>query len=177
MAIYYQVKVKQTNTVVFDDILANSEKEARQVAEYNAEQEFSDKMKKYEVTSQAFSQEDEKVFVATYSKPSRDIGDPVEPNYVNVYEVRANHKIERSSEWDKKPYYQLRYFSPKGYGEKFYHHVDAFYVEEFPYENEAFAKQAASNWASGIKKLDLDYCGDSVPTGLGNGYGSYGRLK
>ena len=109
MAIYYQVKVKQTNTVVFDDILANSEKEARQVAEYNAEQEFADKMKKYEVTSQAFSQEDDKIFVATYSKPKRDIGDPVEPNYVNVYEVRANHKVERSSEWDKKPYYQLRH--------------------------------------------------------------------
>ncbi len=175
MAIYYQVKVKQTNTVVFDDILANSEKEARQVAEYNAEQEFADKKKKYEVTSQAFSQEDEKVFVATYSKPKRDIGDPVEPNYVNVYEVRANHKIERSSEWDKKPYYQLRYFNPNS--EKYYHHVDAFYVEEFPYENEAFAKQAASNWASGIKKLDLDYAGGSIPTGLGNGYGSYGRLK
>ena len=175
MAIYYQVKVKQTNTVVFDDILANSEKEARQVAEYNAEQEFADKMKKYEVTSQAFSQEDEKVFVATYSKPKRDIGDPVEPNYVNVYEVRANHKIERSSEWDKKPYYQLRYFNPNS--EKYYHHVDAFYVEEFPYENEAFAKQAAYNWASGIKKLDLDYAGGSIPTGLGNGYGSYGRLK
>ena len=175
MAIYYQVKVNQLNTVVFDDILANSEKEARQVAEYNAEQEFADKMKKYEVTSQAFSQEDEKVFVATYSKPKRDIGDPVEPNYVNVYEVRANHKIERSSEWDSKPYYQLRYFSPKC--EDYYHHIDAFYVEEFPYENEAFAKQAASNWASGIKKLDLDYAGDSIPTGLGNGYGSYGRLK
>ena len=175
MAIYYQVKVEQINTIVFDDILANSEKEACQVAEYDAEQEFADKKKKYEVTSQAFSQEDEKVFVATYSKPKRDIGDPVEPNYVNVYEVRANHKIERSSEWDSKPYYQLRYFNPNS--EKYYHHVDAFYVEEFPYENEAFAKQAAYNWANGEKKLDLDYCGDSIPTGLGNGYGSYGRLK
>ncbi|SVB31029.1 uncharacterized protein METZ01_LOCUS183883 [marine metagenome] len=175
MAIYYQVKVEQINTIVFDDILANSEKEACQVAEYDAEQEFADKKKKYKVTSQAFSQEDDKIFVATYRKPTRDIGDPVEPNYVNVYEVRANHKIERSSEWDSKPYYQLRYFSPKC--EDYYHHVDAFYVEEFPYENEAFAKQAAYNWANGEKKLDLDYCGDSIPTGLGNGYGSYGRLK
>jgi len=147
MAIYYQVTVKQTNTVVFDDILANSEKEARQVAEYNAEQEFSDKMKKYVVTSQAFSQEDDKVFITSYSKPKRDIGDPVEPNYVNVYEVRANHKVERSDRYKDKPYYQLRYFSPKC--EDYYKHVDAYYVEEFPYENEAFAKQAASNWASG----------------------------
>jgi hypothetical protein len=173
--ITYQVTVKQTNTVVFDDIRADSEEEARDIAEYNAEQEFSDKMKKYRVTSQAFSQEDDKVFVASYSKPKRDIGDPVEPNYVNVYEVRANHKVERSDEWKDNPYYQLRYFSPKC--EDYYKHVDAYYVEEFPYENEAFAKQAASNWASGIKLLDLDYAGDSIPTGLGNGYGSYGRLK
>jgi len=173
--ITYQVTVKQTNTVVFDDIRADSEEEARDIAEYNAEQEFSDKMKKYRVTSQAFSQEDDKVFVASYSKPKRDIGDPVEPNYVNVYEVRANHKVERSDRYKDKPYYQLRYFSPKC--EDYYKHVDAYYVEEFPYENEAFAKQAASNWASGIKLLDLDYAGDSIPTGLGNGYGSYGRLK
>jgi hypothetical protein len=173
--IRYQVTVKQTNTVVFDDIRADSEEEARDIAEYNAEQEFSDKMKKYRVTSQAFSQEDDKVFVASYSKPKRDIGDPVEPNYVNVYEVRANHKVERSDRYKDKPYYQLRYFSPKC--EDYYKHVDAYYVEEFPYENEAFAKQAASNWASGIKLLDLDYAGDSIPTGLGNGYGSYGRLK
>ena len=173
--ITYQVTVKQTNTVVFDDIRADSEEEARDIAEYNAEQEFADKMKKYRVTSQAFSQEDDKVFVASYSKPKRDIGDPVEPNYVNVYEVRANHKIERSDRYKDKPYYQLRYFSPKC--EDYYKHVDAYYVEEFPYENEAFAKQAASNWASGIKLLDLDYAGDSIPTGLGNGYGSYGRLK
>ena len=173
--IRYQVTVKQTNTIVFDDIRADSEEEARDIAEYNAEQEFSDKMKKYRVTSQAFSQEDDKVFVASYSKPKRDIGDPVEPNYVNVYEVRANHKVERSDRYKDKPYYQLRYFSPKC--EDYYKHVDAYYVEEFPYENEAFAKQAASNWASGIKLLDLDYAGDSIPTGLGNGYGSYGRLK
>ena len=173
--IRYQVTVKQTNTIVFDDIRADSEEEARDIAEYNAEQEFSDKMKKYRVTSQAFSQEDDKVFITSYSKPKRDIGDPVEPNYVNVYEVRANHKVERSDEWKDKPYYQLRYFSPKC--EDYYKHVDAYYVEEFPYENEAFAKQAASNWASGIKLLDLDYAGDSIPTGLGNGYGSYGRLK
>jgi hypothetical protein len=173
--ITYQVTVKQTNTIVFDDICADSEEEARDIAEYNAEQEFADKMKKYRVTSQAFSQEDDKVFITSYSKPKRDIGDPVEPNYVNVYEVRANHKIERSDRYKDKPYYQLRYFSPKC--EDYYKHVDAYYVEEFPYENEAFAKQAASNWASGIKLLDLDYAGDTIPTGLGNGYGSYGRLK
>ena len=119
--------------------------------------------------------EDDKVFITSYSKPRRDIGDTVEPNYVNVYEVRANHKIERSSEWDDKPYYQLRYFNPSS--DRFFKNVGAFYVEEFPYENEAFAKQAASNWASGIKLLDLDYAGDTIPTGLGNGYGSYGRLK
>ena len=173
--IKYQVTVKQVNTLTFEGIRANSEQEARLIAEENAEHEYADKKKRYAVSSQAFPQENDKVFVTSYSKPKRDIGDPVEPNYVNVYEVRANHKIERSSEWDKKPYYQLRYFSPKS--EDYYHRVDAFYVEEFPYENEAFAKQAAYNWANGEKKLDLDYCGDTIPTGLGNGYGSYGRLK
>ena len=173
--IKYEVTVKQVNTLTFEGIRANSEQEARTIAEENAEHEYADKLKRYAVTSQAFALEDDKVFITCYRKPRRDIGDPVEPNYVNVYEVRANHKIERSSEWDKKPYYQLRYFSPKS--EDYYHHVDAFYVEEFPYENEAFAKQAAYNWANGEKKLDLDYCGDSIPTGLGNGYGSYGRLK
>ena len=173
--IKYQVTVKQLNTLTFEGIRANSEQEACAIAQEDAEHEFSDKLKHYTVTSQAFPHEDEKVFITSYSKPRRDIGDPVEPNYVNVYEVRANHKIERSSEWDDKPYYQLRYFNPSS--EKYFTGVGAFYVEEFPYENEAFAMQAASNWASNIKKLDLDYAGDSIPTGLGNGYGSYGRLK
>ena len=173
--IKYEVTVKQVNTLTFESIRANSEQEARAIAEENAEHEYADKLKRYAVTSQAFAMEDDKVFITSYSKPRRDIGDPVEPNYVNVYEVRANHKIERSAEWDDKPYYQLRYFNPSS--DRFLKNVGAFYVEEFPYENEAFAKQAASNWASGIKLLDLDYSGDSIPTGLGNGYGSYGRLK
>ena len=173
--IKYEVTVKQVNTLTFEGIRANSEQEANAIAKENAEHEYADKLKRYAVSSQAFPQENDKVFITSYSKQRRDIGDPVEPNYVNVYEVRANHKIDRSSEWDDKPYYQLRYFNPSS--NDYYHGVDAFYVEEFPYENEAFAMQAASNWASNIKKLDLDYAGDSIPTGLGNGYGSYGRLK
>ena len=69
--IKYEVTVKQVNTLTFEGIRANSEEEARTIAEENAEHEYADKKKRYAVTSQAFALEDDKVFVTCYRKPRR----------------------------------------------------------------------------------------------------------
>ena len=180
MTIKYEVVVTKTYKVT-QEIQASSEKEACTVGELLADYDLNYDGNELTtvVKSRAFSKEEAKLLVATYSKSTRDIGDPQMPPHVNVYEVRANHNIERSDEYEDAPYYQLRYFSrqcPHDLGSTL------FYIEEFPYCDEEFARQAAKNWVSGDKFLDLDYAlandGRTMKaTNAGNGYGSYGRLK
>lgn len=156
MAINYQVKVKQLNTVVFDNILANSEEEAIKIAEENAECEWADKLKEYKVTSQAFALEDRKVYIDTYEKSRRDIGDPVRPNYANIYEVRADYDVPEVGE----NYYQIRYFSPRL--TRNYQMETCYHEENYPYKSLQYVRDAASNWERGIKKLDLKFDNDET---------------
>jgi hypothetical protein len=180
MTILYEVVTKKTYKVV-QQIQAQSQKEAELVGETLADYDLNYDGNELTITTetQAFAKEPEKVFVASYSKPTRDIGDPCEPPYVIIYQVHAEHVVDRSHDFKTDPYYQLRYFTRGGatrpYGK-------LFYIEEYPYKDEDFVREAAQNWASGIKKLDLDYSlaknkKNMVDTHLGNGYGSYGRLK
>ena len=180
MTIKYEVVVTKTYKVT-QEVEATSEKEACRVGELIADYDLNYDGNELTVTvdSRAFSKEEAKLLVATYSKSTRDIGDPQMPPHVNVYEVKANHNIERSDEYEGKPYYQLRYFSRQS---RLNTKDSLFYIEEFPYCDEEVACQAARNWVSGEKKLDLDYAlandGRTMKaTNAGNGYGSYGRLK
>jgi hypothetical protein len=179
MSIKYEVVVTKTYKVT-QEVEATSEQEACEVGEYIADYDLNYDGNELTVAikSRAFSKEEAKTLVATYSKSTRDIGDPAEPPHVNVYEVKADYNIERSDEYEDKPYYQLRYFSRQCR----YDYADSlFYIEEFPYCDEEFACQAARNWVSGDKLLDLDYAldrnGKMKSTYAGNGYGSYGRLR
>ena len=163
-------------------IEADSGTEAEQIGTLMADYDLDYDGNELTVTtkSQAFPKEEAKVFIGCYSKPTRDIGDPCEPPHVNIYEVKANYVVPRGEEpRDDYPYYQLRYFTRS---ESRTHGGDLFYIEEFPNKDEVFVRKAAYNWASGVKKLDLDYALSSdgktmISTNLGDGYGSYGRLK
>ena len=180
MTIKYEVVVTKTYKVT-QEVEASSEKEACEVGELIADYDlnYDGNELTVDVKSNAFPKEESKILVATYSKSTRDIGDPQYPPHVNVYEVRAEHNIERNDEYEDEPYYQLRYFARQcryDYGNSL------FYIEEFPYCDEEFVRQAAQNWVSGEKLLDLDYAlakdGKTMkPTWAGSGYGSYGRLK
>jgi len=156
MAINYQVKVKQLNTVVFDNISANSEEEAIKIAEENAECEWADKLKEYKVTSQAFAQEDNKVYIDTYEKPTRDIGDPVRPSYANIYEVRGDYDVPKIGE----NYYQIRYFSPRLTRD--YRMETCFHEENFPHKSLQYVRDEARNWVTGTKVLDLKFNNDET---------------
>jgi len=181
MSIMYEVVTHKTYKVV-QRIEADSQQEAEQIGTLMADYDLDYDGNELTVTtkSQAFAKEEEKVFVATYTKPTRDIGDPCEPPHVNIYEVKANYVIPRGEELPEEyPYYQLRYYTRSKLT------IDdgqLFYIEEFPNKDEDFVREAAHNWASGVKKLDLDYAlakdGRTMKsTWAGNGYGSYGRLK
>jgi len=181
MSIMYEVVTLKTYKVI-QMIEADSEKEAEYIGTLMADYDLNYDGNELTVTtkSQAFAKEEDKLFVACYSKPTRDIGDPCEPPHVRIYEVRANYVIPRGEDdIDKYPYYQLRYFERSKYSR---HDGQLFYIEEFPNKDEDFVRTAAYNWASGVKKLDLDYALDEdgktmINTNLGDGYGSYGRLK
>jgi len=179
MSIKYEVVVTKTYKVT-QEVEATSEQEACEVGEYIADYDLNYDGNELTtvVKSRAFSKEEAKILVATYSKSTRDIGDPQLPPHVNIYEVRADYNIERSDEYEGEPYYQLRYFSRQCRHDSY---ESLFYIEEFPYCDEEFARQAALNWVSGDKLLDLDYAldrnGKMKSTNAGNGYGSYGRLR
>jgi len=177
----YEVVTLKTYKVI-QMIEADSESEAEYIGTLMADYDLDYDGNELTVTtkSQAFAKEEEKVFIACYSKPTRDIGDPCEPPHVNIYEVKANYVVPRGEEdMDKYPYYQLRYFTRS---KLTINDGKLFYIEEFPNKDEDFVREAAYNWASGVKKLDLDYAlsndGKTMTnTNLGDGYGSYGRLK
>jgi hypothetical protein len=180
MTIKYEVVVTKTYKVT-QEVKATSEKEACRVGELIADYDlnYDGNELTVDINSRAFPQEEAKTFITSYHKTRQDIGDPKIPPHVSVYEVHAEHNIERSDEYEDAPYYQLRYFSRQC---RYDTGSTLFYIEEFPYCDEEFARQAAKNWVSGDKLLDLDYAlandGRTMKaTNAGNGYGSYGRLR
>jgi hypothetical protein len=181
MSIMYEVVTHKTYKVI-QMIEADSQQEAEYIGTLMADYDLNYDGNELTVTtkSQAFPKEEEKVFVAQYCKPTSDIGDRCTPPHVSIYEVRADYVIPRGEDdVDQYTYYQLRYFERSKYS---MHDGKLFYIEEFPNKDEAFVRQAAENWTAGIKNLDLDYAlGEDgktmINTNLGDGYGSYGRLK